>query len=79
MNYLEGMKLRDIVENSTWLRDDNNEMLIILSLESDIISQIEWLRIVRISVNGRLHAGIDNVFVPLLFGQIDRGILKKIS
>lgn len=94
MDFKRALSDRGVTPNSTWIREDNREMLIVAPDEDSATrelltefenvlgsdpSQVAWIRVVRVPVEGKIYACSDVMFVPLLIGQIDRGILKRIG
>jgi len=95
IDFTRALQDRGALPNSTWLRADNTEMLVVLpddetavrnlcqefECEFDSASPLEvnWIRVIRMPVEGKSHSRVDMLFVPYLCGQIDKGILTRIG
>lgn len=95
IDFAQVLRVRGATANSTWLRSDNSELLIVLPDDETAIKalcdefeydyspiggdQPNWIRVARLSVNGKSITRIDAMFVPYFCGLIDQGRLTKIS
>jgi hypothetical protein len=81
----------NITPNSTWLRSDNVEMYVVLpqneEIKHDCLSNLDnstdlapqWIRVIKIILDGQSTSSIDVLFIPWLCAKIDHGIFKKIG
>lgn len=94
IDYRRALAERGIVPNSTWLRADAAEMIVVMPDDETVMRETlkefvsgssgdpndpGWIRVARLPVEGKTHARVDVLFVPFLCGQVDTGILTRIG